>query len=345
MDIWTTFSPRKVAWELTEIMTKGINPTSDWQKQTLLIKDSLKTLKKAGIKGIRLVIFPSELTDDGKKFNFQPIDTMLDTCSDVGLLVTLCIGPFQYPYYPGIYIPQKLLNHIFDNDNALDTNPTLSKYGLQFLELQIERYGNDRRVFGFQIANEWPDKQNIESIEKLKKAVSEDFMTHSVSLLKRETEKPIFINTNIDASDKNKLTTIYKDLLEGLGKQGKMGFDVYPSQETWRNVPLQKIKRLIEPYHKSFRFMRKKFRRHEMYFAEVEAQPWGNGQSWFELINQEPNPNEKVLNYTRDSLKKTWKNHIKSTGCKNIGLWGSDFWLSSNNMEINWPLEEVKKLT
>jgi hypothetical protein len=169
-------------------------------------------------------------------------------------------------------------------------------------------------------------------------------MLDAVAYLKEATSKPIYLNTNIDAADKNKIVGRFHDLLTSLGSQGKLGFDIYPSQETWRLAPLQKLRRFIQPYFKSLLWAKKTYPSCEMYFAEIEAQPWGGGQSWFTLINQAPNPDIKILTYSKSSLQETWKNHIELSGCEIMSLWGADFWLSANKMGITWPLQQVKGL-
>lgn len=344
MKIWTTFCPKKVCWELTYAQTAGKKPTSNWQQHKQLISESLMTLKSYGIAGIRLVILPEELTRDGKKWNWGPIDTMLTMCHNLKLSVVLCVGPFQYPYYPGIYFPKELLKHIHDNDNALDTNPRLFEFGMTFLTLQMQQYADDKRVYGFHFANEWPDRQVVSGKEPLKKTVSEDFMNRAGFLLKELTEKPIFLNTNIDAANKQKLTKTFTNLITILGEQAKLGFDVYPSQESWIRTPLQKLQRIFESYTRSINWSQKNFAPCEIFFAEVEAQPWGNGQAWYRLIQQAENPDEEVLTYSKDSLKKTWQRHLSTTKCDIISLWGSDFWLVAYQMGITWPLEQVKEI-
>ncbi len=344
MTIWTTFCPRKLSWELTAITSRSKAASSDWQKNILLIEDSLKLLRTYGISGIRLVIFPEELTTNGKQFDWHPIETMLVFCAKYKLDVDLCIGPFQYPHYPGIYLPKDLLQYVFNNTRSLDTTPVLREYGDTFLEKQLDRYGLDKRIRGFHLANEWPDGQRVAGRESVKAWISAGYMLHVGKFVKKQTTKPISLNTNIDASDKRKLATVFGEILEELEDQARLGFDIYPSQETWRKAFWQKLRRLVEPYQRSFQWSRKKFALCEIYFCEVEAQPWGNGQSWQRIIANEPRPEEKVLQYSRQSLPKTFEKYIKPCKPYEISLWGSDFWLSAHKLGITWPLEQVKAL-
>jgi hypothetical protein len=338
--IWTTFCPGKICWELTYAQTKGKAPTSDWLKHAKLIEQSLHTLKNVGIAGIRLVIFPSEVTNDGKKFDWTAIDTILKLCIQRKIEVILCIGPFQYPNYPGIYLPPGILREVFVSDNALDTNPLIKRFGIHFLKLQLERYGKSKDILGFHFANEWPDRQAISGKEKIRQVISEDFMTTVASLLAVGTDKPIFLNTNIDASDKKKITNTFTNILTILKEQVLLGFDIYPSQETWRKVPLQKLKRLFEPYYRSFN----RIKNCKTYFAEVEAQPWGDGRSWFQIIQSENKPQKSILSYSRSSLLHTKKKYLSRTHCNMVSLWGADFWLTAKALGVSWPLEKIKTI-
>jgi hypothetical protein len=345
MTFFTTFTPGKISWELTTIANGGKGGDSNWMKHLDLIEASLKKLKAARIDGIRLTIFPNELTDDAKKFDWKPLETMLDLCQKYKVEVEWCIGPFQYPNYPGIYFPQPLLKDVFNNTRSLDTTPALRDFGDMFLEKQLMRYGDDERIRGFHFANEWPDQQHVQGKESVKTGVSHAYMLHAAKYIKEHTDKPISFNTNIDASDKRKLSNTFGELLDILEERARLGFDVYPSQETWRKAFWQKLKRLFEPYQKSYQWCDNRFPLCELFFCEVEAQPWGNGWSWYRIINAAENPQEKVIQYSTHSLPQTMKKYIHPTGTKEVSLWGAEFWLSADAMGIKWPLEQIKQMT
>jgi hypothetical protein len=344
MTVWTTYAPGKVCWELTSVQSKGKAATNSWKKHLPLIEDSLKKLKNIGIAGIRLVIYPSEITKDGKAFNWEPLEIMLDLCQKNTLDVDLCIGPYQFPHYPGIFLPDQMKQYISDNQPFLDDDETMREYGCHFLKTQMKRYADDVRIHGFHFANEWPDFQRVAGKESIRIGVSESFMLQAAAFLKQATKKPILMNTNIDAANKNKLTRTFSNILTILGHQAKLGFDIYPSQETWKKAPVQKLRRIVEPYQKSFAWAKKTFPACEMYFTEVEAQPWGNGQSWYRIISNATDPQKSIIGFTPQSLAETWEKHIKATGCKTVMLWGSDFWLSADAMNLTWPLRSVEKL-
>ncbi len=344
MQFWTTFTPGKVSWELTTVRTAGKGGDSRWMGHLDLIEESLKKLKVNGITGIRLVIYPYELTEDGKKFDWKPLETMLNLCRKQKLEVEWCIGPFQYPNYPGIYFPKPLLKDVFDNTRMLDTTPSLKAFGELYLEKQMTIYGEDARIRGFHFANEWPDMQRVQGKESVRTGISTAFMLDAAKYLKEHTDKPISFNTNIDASDKRKLSSTFGELFEILEDRARLGFDVYPSQETWRKAFWQKLRRIFEPYQKSYQWSCKRFPLCEMFFCEVEAQPWGNGWSWYRIINAAENPQEKVIQYAKNSLPYTMKKYIKPTRTKEVSLWGADFWLAAHEMGTKWPLEQVKQL-
>ncbi len=345
MEVWTTFTPSKVCWELTNIATKGKAASSNWQENLGLIESSLKKLKKVGISGTRLVIFPSEITNDGKVFNWVPINKVLRLSAKHELKVDLCIGPFQYPNYPGIYLASGVTRYVFDNRNCLDTIPELWTYGIEFIKAQIKHFGTDKRINGFHLGNEWPDKQIVSDTANIKKCISSAFMLEAAKYLKKNTNKPISLNTNIDVSEKKNLKKTFWELLEILGNRGRLGFDIYPSQETWKKVPLLKVKRMIWSYSHSMKSIQKIFPATKLFFAEVEAQPWGGGQSWYQIINEAEVSSEIVLKHSINSLNNTWDKYIKDTNCQIVSLWGSDFWLSANMMSVKWPFENLKKLT
>lgn len=344
MHVWTTFCPSKICWELTYIETKGKKATGNWLNNLILIENSLKLLKTHGITGIRLVIYPSEITRDGKRFDWEPIHTILKLCAKHTMAVDLCVGPFQFPNYPGIYLPVQLVSEI-PSSKFLDTNPVLKEFGLSFLKQQMEQFAQDKRLHGFHLANEWPDMQRVSGKESIRIGVSETYMLECAKLLKKFTTKPIVLNTNIDASFRYVLSNKFTKILTILGPQGSLGFDIYPSQETWEKAPLQKFFRLFQPYPHAFAWSQKKFSPCEMTFVEVEAQPWGNGQSWYQLIKAESHPNQGVRGYFPDSLQQTWQNHITNTSCNRVSLWGADFWLSTYTMGITWPMQAVKNLS
>jgi hypothetical protein len=141
------------------------------------------------------------------------------------------------------------------------------------------------------------------------------------------------------------LSNTFGELLDILEERARLGFDVYPSQETWRKAFWQKLKRLFEPYQKSYQWCDNRFPLCELFFCEVEAQPWGNGWSWYRIINAAENPQEKVIQYSTHSLPQTMKKYIHPTGTKEVSLWGAEFWLSADAMGIKWPLEQIKQMT
>lgn len=237
------------------------------------------------------------------------------------------------------------MNDVFNNTRSLDTSPILRDFGDMYLEKQLEKYGRDKRIRGFHFANEWPDMQRVGGKESVRSGVSHAYMLDAAKYIKEHTDKQISMNTNIDASDKKKLSGTFGELFALLENRARLGFDVYPSQETWRKAFWQKLKRFFEPYQKSYQWCDNRFPNCELFFCEVEAQPWGNGWSWYRIINAAENPHEKVLQYANDSLPKTMKKYILPTKTKEVSLWGAEFWLSADAMGITWPLGQISDIT
>ncbi len=64
--IWTTFCPSKVNWELSKIESKGGSASSDWLSNISLIDNSLELLKKFGITGYQIgKFFHQKVTKEG----------------------------------------------------------------------------------------------------------------------------------------------------------------------------------------------------------------------------------------------------------------------------------------
>lgn len=344
MQLWTTFFPRKVSWELTHLRTVGKGGSSDWLKNKTLIDEALATLRSSKIEGVRLVITPGELTKDGEVFHWEALEVALQVCQKNSLLVDLCLGPFQYPHYPGIRLPKVFLNNLSAETDMIDAIPALREFGMLFLKEQIKWYGDDKRIRGFYLGNEWPDKNRIEGRNDLRAGVSREFMRDSVLYLKKSTKKPILFNTNIDPSFPDRLKSVFGEFFKLLGKQARLGFDPYPSRETWRRVPDMKIKRIFITYAASMEKVRKVLGTNNLFFTEVEAQPWGNGESWYRLIKEGEDSEKEIYGYKRDDLKKTFAKYIVPTGIREVNLWCPEFWLVAKEMGISWPLEQVATL-
>ena len=100
-ELWTTLCFRKMVWEA------GVDD-SDWMSHKDIIEDRVATLAEVGIKGGRLVIFPFEVTEDGKEFNWEAMDKAIEIMSERGMKIDICAGPLDYPYGPnGVRVPKK----------------------------------------------------------------------------------------------------------------------------------------------------------------------------------------------------------------------------------------------
>lgn len=330
MEYWFNFCPRKLYWELTFAKTKGKNPTGDWMREPEVLEESLKQLKVWNISGIRLIVYPSEITEDGIDFNWRPIDKVITYCEQVGLKIDFCLGPFQYPHYPGIFLPKKLLYHLTEGFKFLDNDPALKDYALYFLQKQLERYGNNKQINGFYLGNEWPDFQKIETRRELRVGVSESFMIEAAKLIKNGTNKNVILNTNIDAIEYGKMKKTFGKILAILKENAVIGLDIYPSQEKWKNVPKIKLLRNIFPYRKSTFRLSEKLKPAKLIFSEIEAQPWGSGKSWFTMINED----KELIDKTLTDLKETLNEKIIPSKIEKATLWSSEFWLVAKEMGL-----------
>lgn len=344
MEIWTTFFPKKVAWELTHAISDGNGGTSEWLQHISLIDTALGDLKNAGIRGVRLIITPGELTDDGEHFNWMPVEKALTLCSRHLLQVDYCLGPFQYAHFPGIRLPSQLVTKADAQNTYLDDSPEIREYGMRFLQLQLERYGVDKRIRGFYLGNEWPDQNRVEGKTTLHAGVSRNFMLAAIKEIKKGTKKSIAFNTNIDPSSSKKLYSVFRPFSDLLGTQMRLGFDPYPSRERWNVTPLVKLRRFFAAYTSCMEDLCEVFEKKQLFFAEVEAQPWGHGESWYTLIKESPSPQEKIYDFHKDDLRRTFSRYILPTGITEVSLWSPEFWLVAKYMGINWPLEEVKRV-
>ena len=343
VQFWTTYSPQKICWEITTCENNGNHGDSNWQNHLPLIRKTLKQLKSAGITGIRLVLIPNDFSTDGNTFTFKPLETMLELCQKESLLVDFCLGPIQYPFYPSIRLPNKILEQIVTSQ-TVTKNSTLHDYGLRFLTEQVKLYGKDKRIRGWYIGNEWPDAGDVEGKQHLRVRISRDFMVSCIKIVRKYSKKPIHLNTNIDVAYPLRQKITFHSLLNTIGTAGGLGFDVYPSQESWKKAPMLMLKRFFFPFPRSFQKIMQVFTKPKLFFAEIEAQPWGNGRSWHAIITAESNPEEKVLQYTRNSLPEHVNKRLRHCSVSEISLWGADFWLASNHMGVVWPLKQIKEL-
>ena len=225
--------------------------------------------------------------------------------------------------------------------SILDAISEVKSVGLSFLQKQLTRFGKDSRITGFYLGNEWPDYQCVEEKESCRVGISKIFMKEAAIEIKKYTKKPICLNTNIPADHKQTIEETFSQLIQLLNQQCMLGLDIYPSRETWKRTPYLKIPRLLVPYKKRLKQLQQHISPAALFFAEVEAQPWGGGKAWYTMISNEQNPHTSVYFYTKDSLQKTFIGYIPNS-IQKVSLWGADFWVSAYAMGIRWPLEVIK---
>ncbi len=336
LSIWANLCPRKLFWELRQLddTPASIKP---WWKQTQILYKCLKLLKNIGIDGLRLNIFNLELTSDGKRIHWNRLEKILEMTSKLGLKIDYCLGPFQYPQWPGIRLPEKILSYC-DGRLTLDEVDVIKEFGLKFLALQLNRLGNDKRISSFYLGNEWPNRQEIEGTKGKYISISKDFMLKSAELYKNVTNKPIIMNTNIDAGETKKLIEVFSPFIDLLRSQLWIGLDIYPSRENLLHHPKIWWHRKRGNYMSSIGRLKDELTKN-LLFSEVEAQPWGKGESWVEYFKL------KMETYTKKDFKNTMNNIIIPSGLEKTTLWGAEFWLLSHFLGFNWPLRIINELT
>lgn len=337
--LWTNFCPKKHFFELKQL-PEFSTLSEQWWDAPKVLSQELQLLKKAGITGIRANIFCNELTTDAQTLHWQPIETLLKLAQKNNLEVQLCLGPYQYPLWPGIRLPQSLLEDRLPN-KIVDANKKWKTFGKEFAEAQLKRYGKDPRISGFYLGNEWHTSQAIENFPNKKQLfrVSAKHMESLARVCKKWTRKPILFNTNIQPHLQKKLEYTFLSLIKILKNQMWVGFDIYPSRETFFNAPLLFLHRKLHSFTKDIALTKKRFLE-RVTISEFEAQPWGNGKSWYEQL--------KIHTHTvpiqAKILRMTFAQYISAKQFDQVTLWGTEYWLIAYHMGQPQMLDAIEKL-
>ena len=336
---WANFCPKKLYWEFSQLEQHASLP-SEWWKEPQLFIEALTLLAQHSIEGIRLNIFNAELTEDGETINWTPIDVALEVCQQLDLKVHLCIGPYQYPLYPGIRLPKKLLTETAPK-KFVDEQKKWKSFSTDFLYAVLKKYGTKRNLHGFYLGNEWHTAQSIEEYSKPTQfCISAKHMQTLARQCKKLTKKPIFFNTNFEAFQLKLIEHTFLPFMNILKSQAWIGLDVYPSQEQFLKAPRLWFHRKFSSYEKDIKKLQEKWS-DCVIFSEFEAQPWGNGKSWAEQINQNP----KVVAHTAQQLSQTIGKYVKSTSIPVTTLWGSEFWIIAHQLGHPDMLNTLKKIS
>lgn len=357
-ELGTTVFLRKIMWEMAQLSKQQgqwvkDEDESDWLTHLDVVKPTLETLKHAGLKRVRLVVVPFELTQDGQNFDWTAMDKAIELMYQLGLQIDLAIGPLDYPEYPGIRLPFEIQQRLDDEmsrdqlqqiyiglepDHHLpQLSQEIKEYSLHFLTELLKKYGNDDRVDSFHLSNEWhaplleeaPVYHGIEGLDAEKTMqVGEDLMIEFAKLCQQFSTEPISLNTNLHADEPDKIEQGLGKILRQLGSQGKLGFDVYPSQAEYINPginqqTLEKLKTL--------------FPETAFYFAEFQAEPFitgeNAGKSWAELIDQNP---QFFIDYFQKKFPPTLE---LATSLPQIMLWGGPLLIILTSVGYEFPQE------
>ncbi len=339
INLWTNFCPTKLYWELKQL-PEFFSLSGSWWESAQIIDKQLRLLKKAGITGLRLNIFSSEITSDAQTLHWQPIEVMLELAQKNALDVQLCLGPYQYPLWPGIRLPDVFL-HDKQVNQVIDSNKKWQSFGKEFLETQLKRYGKDQRISGFYLGNEWHTAQAIENFPKKKQQfrVSAKQMETLTRVCKKCTKKNIIFNTNFQPFQTKKIEYTFLSLFKILKNQASIGFDIYPSQETFSKAPRLFLHRKLHSFSKDIELLKKQFSQ-RLTISEFEAQPWGNGKSWYEQL--------KIHTHTVPNFAKilidTFERYISPSQFDQVTLWGAEYWLVAYHMGQPQMLDTVEQL-
>ncbi|HSW97240.1 MAG TPA: hypothetical protein VLF89_05430 [Candidatus Saccharimonadales bacterium] len=351
----TTFCPRKEMWESAQYLKMQGNwsggDSSNWMQHTEIIEKNITALANAGFKGGRLAIFPFELTNDGNNFDFSPIETALDLMNKHDMTADFCVGPFDYPYGPGIRVPksfqERLQTEVVDQGEntiivSLSSDPKarvlsadLRDYELHFLDTVLKKYGDDPRIAKFYLGNEWPDKHGIEGVSATM-SVSNTFMEEAVARMLAGTDKEIALNTNIYAGDVTKLQTTFGKIFTMLGKKGILGIDAYPTRE----AQIPRMATQMKNYGHNIQAIRNAFPGTDIVFTEFQgelyAQPPLAGKSWADIEKNYPT---EVKTFFQRDFPPTLKTYVVASGIKEVGIWGAPLWYVTGQMGYTLPLD------
>lgn len=347
-ELWVNICPRKLYYELHEI-DPSLPNQDQWWDHPQLLKKQMKLLKQSGIIGIKLNIFNFELTSTGKHIDFSAIAVALAICEELNMRVHICLGPYQYPLWPGIRLPQQFLD--LQLKKNLEQNKNIRNFGTYFIGQLLKKYGRNKLVSGFYLGNEWHTQQEIENYhpQRNQKKSSPDTSTFSVSQkhmsslvreCKKNTRKPIFFNTNIDPYRVKLIEHTFIPFMNILKEQFYLGFDLYPSQETLLKSPRLFFHRKLHAYRHDFSLVKKNCTTN-LVLSELEAQPWGTGASWKSQIESNP----QLVSQTLTDLKKTTEKIVVPCDMDIVTFWGAEFWLAAYQMGRSEILDYIQKLT
>lgn len=340
IQVWANFCPKKFYWELRRLPTFKAG-SEEWWENPALFKEQLRLLKKAGITGLRLNIFNTELTTDALTIHWKPLDLFLQWADETELEIHLCLGPYQYPLWPGIRLPSVLLKEK-KIAKVIDQNKKFKEFGLGFLEEQLKRYAKHKLITGFYLGNEWHTTQRIEDFDKKNEifTISVKHMESMARLCKKLTKKPILLNTNFQANQLKQLEHTFLSLIKILRNQAWIGFDIYPSQENLIKSPFLLLHRKLHTYQDDIGSLKKKFIP-RLLISEFEAQPWGNGESWYDQIKKSPD----VVKTSAVQLDQTFPTFVSSKQFEQATLWGAEFWLIAYHMGHSEMLDQVLSIS
>lgn len=330
---------RKLMWELVqELKAQGLwsgSDESDWFAHQEVIEDALDILASAGIKGGRLTITAYEMTDDEGNFTWERLDKAIEMMQLRNMKVELAVG-IDNPEYPGVRLSDALRERLIEEARrngkeeiqiGLTPDPNFPEHSAEILdfcqrllEAQIQRH--DHNVESYYLGNEWPNAHLIEGMpdelaETFKMSFGEDFMLDMVDRAMRLTQKPIGLNTMIHPSRLDELESVYGRIFERLGKQGKLGFDVYPT----RSLLVPEEREMMDDYDVLMEAVRRLFPDALVVLTELQSAPWpkdGMSEAWVDIYEEHT---QFIIDFYEKWYPRILELFAAKSGATQIGVW------------------------
>lgn len=345
--VWANFCPRKYLWEVSQIPGVSLHP-GEWWQQTERLDQALWLLRSHGVQGLRLNIFNFELLPQAYTPDWTPAITFLSLAKKHGLAIDWCLGPFQYPLWPGIRLPADLNDEIpSGKESIVDLSQVdeLHAWAMWWAKTQLEFLSHFPTVKGVYLENEWHTAQAIEGetspIPPLY-SLSSAWLAELATLATQFPSLAVLCNTNLDISQTSEIQQVFAPLRLILGAQFQLGLDVYPSRVTWKATPRLWLVHHRQRYARAVRRVEQELAG-PIFWGEFEAQPWGTGQSWVKWWQQRVNQ-EVRESYSPDWLWRQYDRYFQFLPERKITLWGAEFWLVSELLGYHNPLDQVMGL-
>lgn len=313
-----TPSPAKdISWGVSFSQRHAQNLNLDWKKVYLSLLDDLL------VSDLRLSAYWDLTEPDDDSYNFADLDWQLEKAEERDVRILLIVG-MKLPRWPECHIPAWA--------SELDKNKQQEKL-LEWLEVVISRYKNNRTIWAWQVENEplFP----FGECSKMDK----EFLKKEVVLVGSLDSRPIIVTDSGEwsfwftaarmadiagATMYKRVWFSFPDFLKTLLLDKWTGFYVhYPFPPKFYRAKADLISKI---FHK------------ETIITELQAEPWGP-VLLYDLPVEEQSK-------TMDSEKlKEIIDFAQKSGFSKFYLWGSEWWYWMKTVQNDSRiLDEAKKL-